>query len=70
MEVATVKTTMKTYELQVGDIWAGHTITQIEKPASHLLEYTYIVTFSDHKPITSGAQSEWLIERKVERIYS
>ena len=68
MEVATVKTTMKTYELQVGDIWAGHTITQIEKPASHPLEYTYIVTFDDHKPLASNAQSEWLIERKIEYV--
>lgn len=63
-----MKLQILTHELQVGDVWANRKIIHIEKPTSYPLKYSYMITLSDGDIVTSSAQSEWLIERDIERI--
>lgn len=63
-----MKTTLKTHELQVGDIWNGKRIVRIDVPHQKPHEWNYFIFFSNGDVSNSAAQSQWEIERKIEYV--
>lgn len=60
---------VKTYELEIGDVWNGRRIIRIDQPPpAHKMDWMWMVVFEGNNGKSVRADAKWEVIRKIERI--